>query len=170
MPERGVVAAVALGSNQGDRLANLREAVSAIEREGLLVGARWSDAFETPPESAADGGPFLNAAGVGVARLGARELLDGLLRIEAGLGRVRTPHARGGPRPIDLDLILFGDRILDEPGMQVPHPRLASRAFVLAPLAQVSPDLVEPRTGRPLHSLLADLGPSTLPRVGSLRK
>lgn len=170
MDELGVFAAIALGSNEGDRLATLRRAAEAIEREGLLRDARWSDAFETPPERAGDGGAFLNAAGVGRTRLDPAQLLASLLRIEASLGRVRVAGVRGGPRSIDLDLILHGDRVVDEPGLQLPHPRFAARAFVLAPLAQVAPNLREPRTARPLHSLLADLGPIALPRVGSLRK
>lgn len=170
MRESGTIAAIALGSNQGDRLAALRGAMHAIEREGLLHDARWSDAFETPPEREGDGGAFLNAAGVGRTALEPAILLAALLRIEASLGRVRVAGARGGPRSIDLDLILHGERTVDEPGLQLPHPRFASRAFVLVPLAQIAPDLREPRSGRPLHSFLADLGPIALPRVGSLRK
>lgn len=170
MTEPGVIAAIALGSNEGDRLGTLRSAVEAIEHAGLLLHAQWSDAFETPPEAAGDGGAFLNAAGVGRTTLSPGALLAELLRIEASLGRVRLPGLRGGPRPIDLDLILHGERVLDEPGLQLPHPRFAARAFVLLPLAQVAPNLREPRSGRPLHSLLADLGPIELPRVGSLRK
>jgi 2-amino-4-hydroxy-6-hydroxymethyldihydropteridine diphosphokinase len=168
--EVDVTAAIALGGNEGDRLDALRRAADAIEAAGLLREARWSDAFETPPESVGDGGAFLNAVGVGRAGVEPRALLEGLLRIEAALGRVRVPGVRGGPRPIDLDLVLYGDRVIDERALQLPHPRFAARAFVLVPLAQVAKDLVEPRTGRPVHSLLADLGPVALPRVGSLRK
>lgn len=170
MHESAVIAAIALGSNEGDRLGTLRRAVEEIEQEGLLHEPRWSDAFETPPESAGDGGAFLNAAGVGRTQLEPPALLQALLRIETRLGRVRAPGARGGPRTIDLDLILHGERVIDQPGLQLPHPRFDSRAFVLVPLAQIAPDLREPRSGRPLHSLLADLGPIALPRVGSLRK
>lgn len=170
MPDRAVTCAIALGSNEGDRLALLRRAVEAIESQGVLREARWSDAFETPPESPGDGGAFVNAAGVGRATLAPEALLAALMRIEQGLGRARLEGSRGGPRPIDLDLILYGSEVVERPGLRVPHPRFAARAFVLAPLAQIAPDLVEPRSGRPLHSLLADLGPIALPRIGSLRK
>jgi 2-amino-4-hydroxy-6-hydroxymethyldihydropteridine diphosphokinase len=77
---------------------------------------------------------------------------------------------QGGPRTIDLDLVLHGVCVVHEPGLHVPHPRFASRAFVLVPLAEIEPDLIEPRSGRRLHSLLAALAPASLPRVGSLRK
>jgi 2-amino-4-hydroxy-6-hydroxymethyldihydropteridine diphosphokinase len=162
--------AIALGSNQGDRLAHLRHAVDAIEASGLLGAIRVSGAYETPPEKPEDGDPFLNAAVSGDSLMAPRQLLDGLLSIESRLGRMRTPGAQGGPRTIDLDLVLHGAWVLDEPGLHVPHPRFASRAFVLVPLAEIEPDLIEPRSGRRLHSLLAALAPASLPRVGSLRK
>lgn len=162
--------AVALGSNLGDRLANLRAAADAIQARGLLGGMRRSDAFETPPESAGDGGAFLNAVVVGRSELGAQQLLRGLLEVEASLGRLRPAGTHGGPRTIDLDLILFGQRVIQEHGLCVPHPRFHLRAFVLVPLAQVEPDWREPRSDRPIHSLLADLGPVTPVRFGSLSK
>lgn len=165
-----VSVAVALGSNLGDRLANLRAAVGAIEGRGLLADVQASDAFETPPERASDGDAFLNAVVVGRCALAAADLLRALLQVEASLGRVRHAHAQGGPRTIDLDLILYGEAVLEGEGLQVPHPRFQSRAFVLVPLAQVAPHWREPRSGRPVHSLLADLGPVTLSRFGSLRK
>lgn len=161
---------IALGSNQGDRLANLRRAVDAIEAGGLLSSIRVSGAYETPPEKPQDGEAFLNAALSGDARVEPRALLKALLAIESALGRVRVPGAPGGPRTIDLDLVLHGDHVLDEPGLHVPHPRFAQRAFVLVPLAEIEPDLVEPRSRSPVHSLLAALAPTSLPRVGSLRK
>lgn len=162
--------AVALGSNLADRLANLRAALAAIESRGLLADLLASDAFETPPERATDGEAFLNAVVVGRCAIPAAELLRELHEIEAALGRVRRTDARGGPRTIDLDLILFGDSVLDRDGLEVPHPRFHRRAFVLVPLAQIAPEMREPRSGRPVHSLLADLGPVALSRFGSLRK
>jgi len=171
MPEAGAHRVViALGSNQGDRLANLRRAVDAIAIGGLLSSIRVSGAYETPPENPQDGGAFLNAALSGDARLGPRALLEALLSIENALGRMRVAGAQGGPRTIDLDLVLHGDHVVEEPGLRVPHPRFASRAFVLVPLAEIEPDLVEPRSRSPVHSLLAALAPTSLPRVGSLRK
>lgn len=162
--------AIALGSNQGDRLAHLREAVGEIERSGLIHAIRVSGAYETPPEKPDDGASFLNAALSGDSPASPRELLEGLLAIESRLGRVRAPGVQGGPRTIDLDLVLHGACVVHEPGLHVPHPRFASRAFVLVPLAEIEPDLIEPRSGRRLHSLLAALAPASLPRVGSLRK
>lgn len=171
MPEaRAHRVAIAMGSNQGDRLAHLRDAVVAIEASGLLDAIRVSGAYETPPEKPEDGASFLNAALSGDSRATPRDLLDGLLAIEARLGRVRARGVQGGPRTIDLDLVLHGACVVDEPSLHVPHPRFASRAFVLVPLAEIEPDLIEPRSGRRLHSLLAALAPVSLPRVGSLRK
>lgn len=171
MAEDGVErVAIALGSNQGDRLENLRRALEAIERSGLLRDVRASHAWETPPEREGDGGAFLNAAVSGDTRLQPRALLEALLAIEGRLGRSRVPGAHGGPRTIDLDLVLHGRRVLDEPGLTVPHPRFARRAFVLVPLCEIEPNWIEPRSGCPLHSLLAALAPTPLPRVGSLRK
>lgn len=162
--------AIALGSNQGDRLARLREAVEAIEASGLLVATRVSGAYETPPEKPGDGDAFLNAAISGDSLATPRDLLQGLLTIESRLGRVRASGVQGGPRTIDLDLVLHGASVVCEPGLHVPHPRFACRAFVLVPLAEIEPDLIEPRSGRRLHSFLAALAPASLPRVGSLRK
>jgi 2-amino-4-hydroxy-6-hydroxymethyldihydropteridine diphosphokinase len=168
--ERAHRVAIALGSNQGDRLARLREAVDAIEASGLLGAMRVSGAYETPPESPGDGEAFLNAAVSGDSLATPRDLLRRLLAIESSLGRVRAPGVQGGPRTIDLDLVLHGSCIASEPGLQVPHPRFTSRAFVMVPLAEIEPDLLEPRSGRRIHSLLAALAPTSLPRVGSLRK
>jgi 2-amino-4-hydroxy-6-hydroxymethyldihydropteridine diphosphokinase len=162
--------AIALGSNQGDRLGHLRTALERIESLQLLGDIRASHAYETPPERPGDGGAFLNAAISGACSLSPRALLQSLLGIEASLGRVRPTGAHGGPRVIDLDLVLHGSIQLEEPGLCLPHPRFASRAFVLVPLAEIEPDLREPRSGRPLHSLLASLATTSLPRVGSLRK
>lgn len=165
---RGV--AVAMGSNCGDRLGFLREAVRRVDAAGLLLDMRCSHAYETPPERPSDGGAFLNGAVVGATRLSPRRLLDRLLRIETDMGRRRIPGVHGGPRPIDLDLVLFGDRIVDEPGLTLPHPRFHLRAFVLVPVAEVMPDARDPRSGRSLHSLLGQSPSVTLSRAGSLRK
>jgi 2-amino-4-hydroxy-6-hydroxymethyldihydropteridine diphosphokinase len=170
MPDPWPGVAVAMGSNLGDRLGNLGEAIASLERGGWLGDLRCSDAFETPPERPGDGGAFLNAVAVGTSVHPPRALLDGLLSIEREMGRCRTDGRSGGPRIIDLDLVLFDRRVIREPGLQVPHPRLATRAFVLVPLCQVSPDAVEPVSGRPVHSLLASLPERSLPRFGSLRK
>jgi 2-amino-4-hydroxy-6-hydroxymethyldihydropteridine diphosphokinase len=161
--------AVALGSNTGDRLGLLREAVRRMDAMDLLRGLRCSHAYETPPERPGDGGPFLNAVVAGATRHSAGDLLAGLLELERSMGRVRRAGVQGGPRPIDLDLVLFGERVHRESGLEVPHPRFDQRAFVLVPLAEVMPNACDPRSGRSVHSLLASLPHATLPRVGSLK-
>jgi 2-amino-4-hydroxy-6-hydroxymethyldihydropteridine diphosphokinase len=146
-----VIAAVALGSNLGDRSAHLNYAVSRLR--DLLAGLRVSHFYDTVPMGAP--GPqalFLNAAAVGEAAMPARDLLNRLLAIEEERGRERPyPNA---PRSLDLDLILFGDATIDEPGLIVPHPRFRERRFVLDPLADVAPDMKDPVTGRTVLDLL----------------
>jgi 2-amino-4-hydroxy-6-hydroxymethyldihydropteridine diphosphokinase len=110
---------------------------------------------ETEPWGLADQPPFLNAAARLQTTLGAGELLGELLAVERELGRTRE-GPRWGPRTIDLDLLLYGDETIDEPGLTVPHPRLHERRFVLEPLADLDPRLVIPRRG-PLDTLLAAL-------------
>jgi 2-amino-4-hydroxy-6-hydroxymethyldihydropteridine diphosphokinase len=111
---------------------------------------------DTEPVGVVDQPEFLNGAVAIETTLSPRELLDALLRIERELGRVRGPE-RFGPRTIDLDLLLYGDEVVDEPGLQVPHPRLHERKFALEPLAELDPDLEIPGRGpvaelvEPLH-------------------
>jgi 2-amino-4-hydroxy-6-hydroxymethyldihydropteridine diphosphokinase len=125
------IAYVGLGSNLGDR-------ESAIVRAADLIDARrLSTLRETEPWGYEDQPPFLNAVAELETTSPARELLDRLLAVEAALGRDRS-GPRWGPRTIDLDLLLYGDLVLDEPGLTVPHPRLAERLFVLEPLAELA--------------------------------
>lgn len=141
--------AVALGSNLGDRHGTLARAVERLRPlvDRLVV----SSLHETEPVGVGPQPRFLNSAAVGLTRLGPRALLDGLLSIERSLGRVR-PHA-GAPRTVDLDLILYGDRIVSEPGLEVPHPRFRDRAFVLDPLVEIAADWVDPVTGLTIAAL-----------------
>jgi 2-amino-4-hydroxy-6-hydroxymethyldihydropteridine diphosphokinase len=149
-----VVAAVALGSNLGDRRSHLDFAVSRLHQ--LLVGLRVSSYRETAPFGVSGGQPgFLNAAVVGESGLGARELIDRLLTIEAARGRAR-PYPKA-PRTLDLDLVLLGSAIIDDGVVAVPHPRFRERTFVLEPLAEIAPDLIDPVTGRSIDELLARL-------------
>ena len=146
--------AVALGSNLGDRRAHLEFAVSTLRT--LLERLAVSSFHDTVPVGVSGLQPlYLNAAAVGDTTLGARALLDALLAIEAARGRER-PHPNA-PRTLDLDLILYGDAIIDEPGLIVPHPRFRERAFVLEPLAEVAPDFCDPVTGKSVRELLAGL-------------
>jgi 2-amino-4-hydroxy-6-hydroxymethyldihydropteridine diphosphokinase len=143
--------AVALGSNLGDREANLRGAAAALA--SLLTSLRVSSFHETEPVGVTTTQPlFLNAAAVGDSDLPARTLLQRLLATEAAFGRER-PYP-GAPRTLDLDLIFYGDEIIDTPDLIVPHPRFRERRFVLAPLSEIAPDWIDPVTGRSIAELL----------------
>jgi 2-amino-4-hydroxy-6-hydroxymethyldihydropteridine diphosphokinase len=142
---------VGLGSNLGDRERNLRSALGLLDTEDVRVLA-ISRFRETDPVGYADQPRFLNAAALVETDLSAPELLERLLAVERSLGRERT-GPRFGPRTIDLDLLLYGDETIDEPGVTVPHPRLAERRFVLEPLAELEPDLTLP-DGRRVRDLL----------------
>jgi 2-amino-4-hydroxy-6-hydroxymethyldihydropteridine diphosphokinase len=146
--------AVAVGSNLGNRRANLEAAIDLVLPH--LRSALVSALIETEPVGVGDQPRFLNGAVVGEAHLPAPALLARLLAIEEQLGRTR-PYW-GAPRTIDLDLILYGDLVLSEPGVQVPHPRFRERAFVLDPLVEIAPDMVDPVTGRTIAELRAALG------------
>lgn len=145
--------AVALGSNQGDREAHLAYAVERLR--GILSAVRTSSWYETAPVGVAPQQDFLNGVLIGATSLSARALLDILLAIERERGRQR-PH-EGAPRTLDLDLVLFGGEVIDEPGVTVPHPRFRERFFVLEPLAEVAGDWVDPVTGATVAALLAGL-------------
>ena len=147
--------AIALGSNVGDRDAHLAYAAERLRT--VLTAMRVSSFLETDPVGVGAQPRFLNAAVVGGATLPPRALLDELLRIEAERGRVRP--GPGLPRTLDLDLILYGDAVIEEPGLVVPHPRFRGRGFVLVPLAEVAPEMVDPVTGLTARDLLAALGP-----------
>ena len=155
-----VTAAVSLGSNLGDRHAHLDYAVSRLRT--LLTNLRVSSYQGTDPVGVPDHQPlFLNAAAVGDTALGARSLLDALLAIERERGRERP--FPGAARTLDLDLVLYGNLVTDEPGLIVPHPRFRERLFVLDPLAEIAPDLVDPVTGASVAELLGRLNASAMP-------
>jgi len=138
--EAGVVAALGLGGNIGDVVAAF---VAALARLGSASGLdliALSSVYRTPPWGKLDQPDFLNMAALVETTLPARELLELCLDVERGLGRER--RERWGPRLIDIDLLTYGDAAIDEPGLKVPHPRLAERAFALAPVAEVAPRLL----------------------------
>jgi len=142
-------AAVALGSNMGDRGAALAFAVDRLTEH--LANLAVSAFIETAPEGVGEQPAFLNAAVAGDWDRGARPLLDLLLAIEREAGRER-PYP-GAPRTLDLDLILLGSMVVSEPGLTVPHPRFRERGFVLGPLSEIAPDLVDPVSGRTIADL-----------------
>jgi 2-amino-4-hydroxy-6-hydroxymethyldihydropteridine diphosphokinase len=142
---------VGLGANLGDREATMRRAIELLGPDVVAV----SSFRETDPVGYEDQPRFLNAAIALDTELSPRELLERLLAVERELGRTRD-GPRYGPRTIDLDLLLYGDEVFDEPGLQVPHPRLAERRFALEPLADLDPGLTVPGAG-PVSALLAGL-------------
>jgi 2-amino-4-hydroxy-6-hydroxymethyldihydropteridine diphosphokinase len=146
-----VLAYIGLGTNLGDRELNLRRALERLEELGPV---RASSFRETDPVGVTDQPKFLNAAAELVTELPPAELLERLLEIERELGRDRASERRWGPRVIDLDLLLFGEETIKEPGLTVPHPRLADRRFVLEPLCELNEDLTLP-DGTRVRDLLA---------------
>lgn len=147
--------AVAIGSNLGNRDSAIAFATTHLA--ALLDNLTVSDVVETWPlgEGTEDQPLYLNAVAVGETDLSPREVLDALMGIEAACGRQRSfPNA---PRTLDLDIVLFGDDIVVEEGLEVPHPRFRDRFFVLGPLAEVAPDMVDPVTGLRVGELLREL-------------
>jgi len=158
--------AISLGSNVGDRLKNLQNAVAALRR--LLTGLQVSSIYETQPMYVESQPPFYNAAAIGETDLGPLALIKQLKQAEAQLGR-QTGY-RYGPREIDLDLIAFGAAKYtfekdNEVLLQVPHPRVAERRFVLQPLAELNPELVLAGMG-----CVKELLDSTADQASSVRK
>jgi 2-amino-4-hydroxy-6-hydroxymethyldihydropteridine diphosphokinase len=151
MIDRSTIAAIALGSNLGDRRAHIDFALAALRRLPRTDVTATSTFHETraigKPGGIDPGGPYLNAAALLRTALAPRELLEHLLRIETERGRQRGQGQAWAPRTLDLDLLLYGDHLIEEPGLVVPHPRMHQRLFVLAPLAEIAPDLVVPVRG-----------------------
>ena len=143
---------IGFGSNLGDRDTAFREAAGKVA--ALLTSFRLSPIIETQPVGAGLEGdpPYLNAVGVGESALPLHELFGRLRSIEDAAGRTRSTP--GAPRTLDLDLILAGDQVVDEPGLQIPHPRFRQRLFVLEPLVTIAPDLVDPVTGLTIREIL----------------
>lgn len=149
--------AVALGSNLGDRAAILHAAIDALASTPGVRALRVSSMHETEPVGPVAQDMFLNAAATLETTLAPRALLGRLHEIERAHGRDRAGQPRWGPRTLDLDLLLYADARIDEPGLSVPHPRMAGRRFVLAPLAELAPGWPVPGAGRTVGQLLAAL-------------
>jgi 2-amino-4-hydroxy-6-hydroxymethyldihydropteridine diphosphokinase len=150
------LAAIALGSNLGDRRAHLNWAVDRLAEH--LTDLRLSSILETEPVDVPEPQPpYLNAVVVGKTEIAADALMQALLDLEREQGRTRpSPRA---PRTLDLDLILYGDLVIDTAAVTVPHPRFRERRFVLAPLAELAPEWKDPVTGKSIAGLLAELRP-----------
>jgi 2-amino-4-hydroxy-6-hydroxymethyldihydropteridine diphosphokinase len=146
---------VGLGANLGPREATLLRAVDLLAAETGIEVVELSSFRETEPVGVTDQPTFVNGAVALDTTLRPRELLDTLLRVERELGRVRDGE-RWGPRTIDLDLLVYGDEVVDEPGLRVPHPRVHERRFALEPLAELEPGLEIPGRGA-VSALLAEL-------------
>lgn len=143
-----VVAAVGLGANLGDAASTVQRAAQSLDllpQTQLLSSSRL---YRTPAWGVQAQPDFVNAVALVQTQLDARTLLESLLSIEREFGRDRSVEQRWGPRTLDLDLLLYGDAMIDEPGLQVPHPHLTKRAFALVPLLEIAPEAVIPGYGR----------------------
>jgi 2-amino-4-hydroxy-6-hydroxymethyldihydropteridine diphosphokinase len=145
---------VGVGANLGDRRQTIETAVERLGAHERVEVTAVSTLRETDPVGVVDQPRFLNGVVELETTLPPRELLDALLDVERGLGRVR--HERWGPRTIDLDVLLYGQQVVEEPGLRVPHPRLHERRFVLEPLVELDPSLVVPGRGD-VSTLLSEL-------------
>jgi 2-amino-4-hydroxy-6-hydroxymethyldihydropteridine diphosphokinase len=153
--------AIALGSNLGDSLNTLKNSLQALDRiAGISVGS-ISSWYRTEPVGNSSPQPdYLNGCAILQVRQTPQELLVLLQAIEIQFGRIRTE--RWGARTLDLDLILYEDLILDTPELQIPHPRMRDRAFVLVPLAEIAPETIDPVTGKTIARLVAEINPTPL--------
>ncbi len=156
---------IALGSNLGEREAMIRQALEALAALPQTELLRASSLYDTEPVGDMDQPNFLNAVAQVDTDLAPRQLLWNLMLIEKRLGRERTRP--WGPRTIDLDLLLYGDEVIEEDDLRLPHPEMIRRAFVLVPLVELDPLLVHPGTGDTMISHLSRLGARPLLKRGS---
>lgn len=162
-----VVASIGLGGNVGDVVATLAGAVRAIDALPGTRVSRVSRMYRTPAWGVEAQPDFINAVALVETTLAPRALLDALLEVERGFGRSRAVDGsdRWGPRTLDLDILLYGDAVVDEPGLDIPHPRLQERAFALVPLLELLPDAVIPRIG-PARIALQSLQTDNIEALG----
>ena len=159
---------VGLGCNLGNREQSLREAIESIDRlpETQVTATSWI--YASAPVGVTTAQPdYYNAVAGVETGLSARALLEGLQRIETAAGRTREPGVRNAPRTLDLDILLYDQRVIDEPGLHVPHPRMHERAFVLLPLAEIAPDAEIPGHGS-VRALLPHVAGQQVTRLPAL--
>ena len=149
---------LALGSNMGNRLSNLKAAVLNLTPQ--MTVKQKSSVYETPPWGFTEQDAFLNQVVKVTTYLEPEALLRHLKRMETALGRV--PNFQNGPRVIDIDILFFGNMIINTPPLVVPHPRLHERAFVLVPFAEIEPDFIHPILQRPINKILEDVDRSEI--------
>ena len=160
----GVIAYIALGSNLQDPAAQVEAAFTALDALPDSTLRARSSLYRTTPVGYADQADFINAVAAIETKLAPRALLDALLTLEQARGRART--FQNAPRTLDLDVLLYADQIIDQPGLAIPHPRLHERAFVLVPLSEIAPDLVIPGRGR-VSALLRTVDARGVQREGA---
>ncbi|MET0580416.1 MAG: 2-amino-4-hydroxy-6-hydroxymethyldihydropteridine diphosphokinase [Pseudoxanthomonas sp.] len=160
-----VIAFVGLGGNLGDAAATLRAAIDALAGLPLTRLLRASGLYRTPAWGLERQPDFVNGVAMLETQLDAHALLEALLAVERDFGRRREEGPRWGPRTLDLDLLLYGDAVIAEPGLQVPHPHLHERAFALVPLLQIAPDILIPGQGR-ARDALSNLDSAAIESLG----
>ena len=148
-------AAIGMGSNLGESLDNLKNAIQTLDEIPGINLITYSNWYRTKPIGGPPQPDYINGCALLKVELTAHKLLEILLETEQKFKRVRLEH--WGPRTLDLDLILYDDLILDTPNLQIPHPRMRERAFVLVPLAEIAPDWIDPVSGKAIAKLLEEV-------------
>ncbi|MDQ3057317.1 MAG: 2-amino-4-hydroxy-6-hydroxymethyldihydropteridine diphosphokinase [Pseudomonadota bacterium] len=164
-----VRAFIALGGNLGDPVVTLYEAIRELDRLPSTRMVRASQLYRSAAWGVTEQPDFINAVALLETSLDARTLLDAMLVIERSHGRDRDVEARWGPRTLDLDLLLYGDAVIDEPGLRVPHPHLHERAFVLLPLAEIAADAMIPGQGA-VRELTAAIGSDAIEVLDNVKR
>ena len=159
-----MIAYLSLGSNLGDPAANIRQGLERMSSDEIRV-LRLSSLFETEPRDYADQAWFINAVAEVETSLSPCDLLSRLLEVEQQMGRVRT--IKNGPRILDIDIVYYGNEAITLPGLEIPHPRIRERRFVLEPLAELNPDVRHPLTGESVSELLSKVGDQNVRRTSS---